>query len=224
MLECNPPTALEVVCIRVLDLRERLRIEEIISEIHPDMERLYLDPPSYMASQIRLRDVRILIMQTCQSLAYIERQISLHELNLNLSTINDHRTSQRPPDHPYHIIFSYLKPEAREAFDNYEGFLDLRKIHGGVGAGDWEELSADDSMELGGSSSSYTFDTLSTEYSKILDTPDIHPFYVDKSIPTFEIHDDIEAYQMPQSLSELRYRIYEGQGIRWERPGVVVVV
>lgn len=224
MLECKSPTALEVVCIRVLDLRERLRIEEIISEIHPDMARLYLDPPSYMASQIRLRDVRILIMQTCHSLAYIERQISLHELNLNLSTINDHRISQRPPDHPYHVIFSYLKLEAREAFDDYEGFLDLRRVHGGIGAGDWEELSANDSMELGEGSSSCTYDTLSTEYSNILDTPDIHPLYVDKSIHTFGIHDDVEACQMPQSLSELRYHIYEGQAIYWERPGVVIVV
>lgn len=218
VLESNASTSLEVVCSRVLEIRERLRVEEIVSELQPDMDRLYLDPPAYVTSQARLGDVRILIIQTCHSLAYIARESSSHGLNIDFSAIDSSRISQRPPDHPFHIISKYLKPEAWKEFHDYSGFLDLHRINGWIGADCWEELSADDAIEVGGSGSSTTVSSLDSDHSKVFGNPNprVQVLATAKLSYPFNVHDDAGAYRLPHK--ELRQRI------SLERPGIVGMV
>lgn len=115
-------TAAEAEYSRVLDLRERLRVEEITIEMKGDMERLYLLSPFYYAHQLHLGDVRILIMRTCQSLSYIEEECASHGLDLDVSAIDEQRMLNRPATHPFNIISPYLSLSTLEEFHNYDFF------------------------------------------------------------------------------------------------------
>lgn len=222
MLESSPPTALAVVYSRILDLRERLRVEEIISEIQPDMEQLYLDPPAYTASQLHLQDVRILIMRTCQSLAYVDRESSSHGLKIDISAINDRRIAQRSFDHPYHMISTYIKPDAWKEFHNYDNFLDLGRINGGVGVGDWDELSANDLLEDGeNDSSTLDEEPLNSDDSGVLSilhipTPSVHS----STAMVDTRHADL---QPPRRQTEIRQHVHGSSEVNWRRPGMVDV-
>lgn len=128
LFESNFPAAIEAEYSRVLDLRERLRVEEITLEMQTDMHRLYLDPPVYHTSQEHLATVRLLIRRACQSLLYIQGECDKRKLYLDIPSIYQRRTLNRPPDHPYNMIASYLKPEAQEQFHNYDIFFDIYTI------------------------------------------------------------------------------------------------
>lgn len=207
---------------RVLDLRERLRVEEIISEIYPDVEQLYLDPRSYTTSQFRLRDVRILIIQTCQSLTYIKRESCRHGLTIDIAAIDSCRISQRPPNHPYYMISHYLKPDIWQQFNNYSGFLDFDQVNGGVGANDWDALSANESSEAQESGSSDTLDSLKSQHSRMVDVSNGHILSVDKATGKFD-HDDVQIHQWRHSSLEFSRCVHEGEHTSWQRPGVVQV-
>lgn len=92
------------------------------------MHRLYLDPPVYRASQEHLGAVRLLIRRACESLLYIQKECYERGLHLDIPSINERRTLNRPPDHPYNMIASYLKPEAEERFHNYDAFSNIYTI------------------------------------------------------------------------------------------------
>lgn len=93
------------------------------------MERLYLDPPSYHASQTRLADVRILLMRACQSLSYIKDECAAHGINLDVTGIDERRAANRPKGHPYNMIVIYLKDEVD--FHNFEAFADPHRLNAG---------------------------------------------------------------------------------------------
>lgn len=213
MHQSHLSTFLEEEYSKVLDLRERLRVEEIVSEVRPDMQQLYLDPPTYLTSQNHLRDVRILIIETCQALAYIESEIPLHNLNLDLSAIDHRRICQRPSNHPYNMISAYLKPTAWKQLNNYAGFFNLGQINGGIGSGDWDALSASDSIEYKDSGSSATIDPLDSDYSRFLGAPDKYLPPADKQVYLSETYSNIAADHWPDILA----------GESW-RPGVTVRV
>lgn len=107
---------------RLLDLRERLRVEEILLEMKTDMERLYLFSPIYRAYQGRLGNVRVLIMKACQSLSYIEDECASHGLDLEIFSIDQRRKATRPPSHPFMMIATYLNPSAVDQFYDYDFF------------------------------------------------------------------------------------------------------
>lgn len=223
MLESTAPTQLEEVYSRVLDLRERLRVEEIIAEILPDMQHLYRDPPSYAASQLHLRDVRILLIRTCQSLAYMERESSLHGLNLNISVIDAHRISQRSSNHPYHMISTYLKPEAWKEFHNYDNFRDPGRINGGIGVKDWDVLSANDLAENAESSASLDdSEPLGSDDSGVVATPATTNPFLNKSTERVNTHSAAD-FKSPSTSLGFRQRARRSRRIGWGRANLVKV-
>lgn len=126
-------TAAEAEYSRLLDLRERLRVEEITIEMKADMERLYLRSPIYHAHQVCLGNVRVLIMRTCQSLSYIDDECAFHGVDLDTSAIDERRMLNRPPAHPFNILSPYLRRSAFEEFHNYDFYspfvyIDPRRI------------------------------------------------------------------------------------------------
>lgn len=221
MLESRPPNDLEMVYSRILDLRERLRVEEIISEIRPDAERLYLDPPSYAASQLHLRDVRILLIRASQSLAYIERESALYQVNLDISALDNRRISQRSSDHPYHMISIYLKPETRAEFHNYDNFRDPSRIDAGIGE-DWEALSADDLAENGTSNPSAD-EPLDSDDSGVLETRAKFIPSVDKLTARVNTRSTSDLHP-PRTFSVLKQRAHKSRRLGWGRAGVVKVL
>lgn len=98
-----------------------------------DIERLYLDPPTYHAYQNRLGNVRVLLMRTCQSLTYIEAVCADHGITFDPAAINQRRAANRPPGHPFNMIANYLKDDALEEFHNFEAFSDLDRLNAGDG-------------------------------------------------------------------------------------------
>lgn len=165
--------AFEAEYRRILDLRECLRVEEITVEMKADIERLYLDPPTYHAYQNRLGNVRVLLMRACQSLAYIEAVCAEHAIAFDPAAIDKRRAANRAPGHPFNMIAIYLKDDALQDFHNFEAFSDLDRLNAGDGPrGSGRKLplpkdgSGSDEVESGSESesTSETSDDTSLDY------------------------------------------------------------
>lgn len=107
-----------------------------------DMHQTYLRPPTHHAYFDRLKDVRVLLTRTCQSLSYIEALCSTHGVNLDTVAIDQRRIAERPSDHPFHMISIYLKPGAWTDFNNYAIFMTTDHFTGGVNTYAWDTRTA----------------------------------------------------------------------------------
>lgn len=172
-------TAAEAEYRRILDLRERLRVEEIILEMRIDMDQLYLDPPSFHATQNRLGDIRMLITRACFGLSYIQEECSANGLELDVAYISQCHIAERPRNHPYHMVSCYLKPDALAEFDNYIGFIDPSYIAKGTGLQAWGALSVvsevAETSDADSESLAYTFSSNPLSLDKD-DDPPLHDF------------------------------------------------
>lgn len=133
---------METEIVRVLDLRERLRVEEVFLEMQIDIEQLYVSPPIYHTALELLGNVRILIVRACQSLAYIQNECANRGLTLNIARIDDLRITNRPRDHPFYALSRYLRPSAWKDFNNFEHFEHQARVGDEVGHRAWDEILA----------------------------------------------------------------------------------
>lgn len=147
----NKLITIEKEATRVLDLRERLRVEEIFLEMQIDVEQLYVKRSTYQAALALLGNVRILIVRSCSSLTYIQDECTTRGLLLDVGAVDKRRIASRPPNHPFYTVLPYLKPSATKDFHNFEQFeqSNLR-----VGHLSWDEMMVEGHVESSSNDSS----------------------------------------------------------------------
>lgn len=118
-------------------------MEEITVDIWTDLGQMYRDPSKFVRFQERLKDIRTVIIHSCQSLFYLEEECMKLGLELHPTSIEQRRRALRAPEHPYNILATYLKP-GLPWFHDYSVFYDARQIVGDDETDEWECWSEGD--------------------------------------------------------------------------------